>query len=584
MSSEVENRGFDTSAPLVSGVEEHRIPNKELEITKAELQKAVEDLTVSNQELAFRIHELNYLRTYSEAIVSTITQPLVVVDNELKVKSANSAFYENLFLTRQQTEGKYFYEINNRQWDIPELRITLEHSLKESTFFENLEMMVKSPALGDRIMVLNVKRIFREGSTEQLVLITFDDVTDHRTTEESLKEKAEFLRGILESTPQMSSTALPDGTTNYYNNYFLNYTGLSYDQAIEAGWQKIMHPDDYERSSKSWIHSVSTGEEFEQEMRLKRHDGIYRWHISRALPTWNSDGKITSWVGTATDVHEQKMFSQELERKVRRRTRSLKESNIALEHSNRNLEQFAFIASHDLQEPLRKILTFSGMLTDNFRKELPASAATLVAKISASSNRMSSLIHDVLNFSRIDKQANAFETIDLNTVLSNVLGDFSLLIEEKRASIQVGNLPFAAVVPFQINQLFYNLVSNSLKFTRTDGHPEINITCRALSAFQVAKFPRLNKDHSYLEILFEDNGIGFEQEYSEKIFEIFQRLHSSAAYPGTGIGLALCKKIVTHHNGEILAESRDGGGALFRIILPLEHHGAVEKILPGYKE
>lgn len=584
MSKEVENRGFDTSAPLVSRAEEHRILNKELEITKGELQKAVEELSVSNQQLAFRINELNDLRTYSEAIVSTITQPLVVVDNELKVKSANAAFYENLFLTRQQAEGKYFYEINIDQWDIPELRNALEHSLKEGTFFDNLEIMVKSPAVGDRIMLLNVKRIFREGSTEQLVLITFDDVTDRRKTEESLKEKAEFLRGILESTPQMSSTALPDGTTNYYNSFFLNYAGVSSDQAIEAGWQKIIHPDDYEQSSKAWSHSVSTGEEFEQEVRLKRHDGIYRWHICRALPTWNCDGKITSWVGTATEIHEQKMFSQELEKKVRRRTRSLKEANIALEHSNRNLEQFAFIASHDLQEPLRKILTFSGMLIDNFRKDLPANAAALISKISASSNRMSTLIHDVLNFSRIDKDANAFETIDLNAVLSNVLGDFSLLIEEKRARIQVENLPFAAVVPFQINQLFYNLVSNSLKFARSDSHPEINITCRALPSFQLAKFPRLNKDHSYFEMLFEDNGIGFEQEYSEKIFEIFQRLHTSATYPDTGIGLALCRKIVTHHNGEIMAESREGGGAVFRLIMPLEHHAVVESILPGYKE
>ena len=203
---------------------------------------------------------------------------------------------------------------------------------------------------------------------------------------------------------------------------------------------------------------------------------------------------------------------------------------------------------------------------------------------SASSKRMSSLIQDVLNFSRIDEHSNVFETVDLNAILSNVLTDFSLLIEEKKANIQTGKLPFAAVIPFQINQLFYNLVSNSLKFSRAESHPEINITARALSAFQVAKYPRLGKDRSYLEILFEDNGIGFEQKYSEKIFEIFQRLHNSGTYAGTGIGLALCKKIVTHHNGEILAESREGGGALFRIILPLEHQGAGERLLPGYVE
>jgi two-component system CheB/CheR fusion protein len=567
---------------LLSGSEELRSLNEELEISKEELQSTVEELSVSNQELAFRINELNYSRIYSEAIITTITQPLIVVDHEFKIRSANPAFYEAFLQTRREIEGKLFYEMNNRQWDIPELRKTLEHSLNETNFFESMEIKVKSPASGDRIMILKVKSVFREGSGEQLVLLVIEDVTDRRKLEDSLKEKAEFLRGILESSPQISSTALPDGKANYFNNYFLNYSGVSFHDVIELGWECVMHPDDFDETSTAWSHSVSTGEEFEREVRLKRHDGVYRWHISRALPMWNSEGKITSWVGTATDIHEQRMFSDELEKKVRRRTESLKESNIALEHSNRNLEQFAFIASHDLQEPLRKILLFSGMLSDNFKSELPANAAALIDKIGASSKRMSSLIQDVLNFSRIDQYSSAFESIDLNTILNNVVGDFSLLIEEKKANIHIGKLPLTMVIPFQINQLFYNLVSNSLKFARADGHPEISITCRTLSAFQVAKYPRLNKSHAYFEILFEDDGIGFEQKYSEKIFEIFQRLHSSRAYAGTGIGLALCKKIVSHHNGEILAESREGGGALFRIILPLEHHGAAEKLLPGY--
>lgn len=569
---------------LLSGSEELRSLNEELEISKEELQSTVEELSVSNQELALRINELNYSRIYSEAIVTTITQPLVVLDSELKVKSANPAFYDVCQRSPKETEGKFFYEINDGQWDIPELRETLARSLKETNYFENLEINLKSASSGDRMMILNVKRIFREGSAEQLVLLVIEDVTDRRQLEYSLKEKAEFLRGILESSPQISSTASPDGIANYFNNYFLSYAGVSYEEALTLGWQRVMHPDDFNETSRAWSHSVATGEEFEKEVRLKRHDGVYRWHMSRALPTWSPEGKITSWVGTATDIHEQKMFSEELERKVGRRTRSLKESNIALEHSNRNLEQFAFIASHDLQEPLRKILMFSGILSDNFRSELPPEAAALIGKISASSKRMSSLIHDVLNFSQIDKYSSAFESTDLNKILNNVLGDFKLLIKEKRADIQIGEIPSASVIPFQINQLFYNLMSNSLKFTRPNSPPAINITSRALSAFQVVKYPRLDRNRSYLEILFEDNGIGFDQQHSEKIFDIFQRLHSSNTYGGTGIGLALCKKIVTYHGGEILAESRDGGGALFRIILPLEQQAAVEKLLPGHIE
>jgi two-component system CheB/CheR fusion protein len=278
------------------------------------------------------------------------------------------------------------------------------------------------------------------------------------------------------------------------------------------------------------------------------------------------------------------MFSDELEKKVRRRTASLKQSNLDLEHANKNLEQFAFIAAHDLQEPLRKILTFSGILTDNFKSEMPVAAGALISKISSSSKRMSTLIRDVLNFSKIEKDAHAFQVTDLSLILQDVLGDFSLLIEEKGANIQSGKLPTVAVIPFQIHQLFYNLISNSLKFSRHEGHPQINITSRELSPFQIEKYPGLNKGHVYFEILFEDNGIGFDQKYSEQIFNIFQRLHLSDSYGGTGIGLALCKRIVSYHNGEIAAESKEGSGALFRIILPFKNEIFKEKLLSGYVE
>jgi two-component system CheB/CheR fusion protein len=566
---------------LLSSSEELRSLNEELEISKEELQSTVEELSVSNQELAFRIDQLNYSRIYSEAIITTIREPLIVLDNELRIKSANDSFYKAFQLAKHETEGKFFYELGNHQWDIPDLRNILARTLQENGFFESFEIKIK---VSDdaRIMILNSRKIQSEASSEQLVLLVMEDVTERRQLENSLKEKAEYLRGLLESSPQISATALPDGKVTYYNNYFLNYAGLNLSEALDQGWKSVIHPDDVEPTEKAWAHSVATGEEFYKEVRFKRHDDEYRWHISRALATWNSEGKITSWVGTAADIHEQKMFSEELEKKVKRRTQSLKQSNIDLEHSNKNLEQFAFIASHDLQEPLRKIQTFSGMLSDNFKNQLPADAVQLISKISTSSRRMSALITDVLNFSRIAKGANAYEAANLSDILNNVLVDFSLLIEEKTASVQIGEFPVAEVIPFQISQLFYNLLSNSLKFTKEGVTPKINITSRQLSSFEVAKYLNLNKNHSYLEILFEDNGIGFDQKYSEKIFEIFQRLNDRTSYAGTGIGLALCKKIVAIHRGEIFAESRAGQGTLVHIILPVKYTGTLEKLLPGY--
>lgn len=561
---------------LLSGSEELRSLNEELEISKEELQSTVEELSVSNQELAFRIDQLSYSRSYSEAIISTIREPLLVLDHELKVKSANNAFYKSFLYDQKQTEGKFFYELDDRQWDIPDLRSMLERTLTEETFFESFELKMQSSTLGSRVLILNARRILSLGNNEQLVLVVIEDVTERRTWENSLKENAEHLRGILESSPQMSSTALPNGKVDYYNGYFLSYIGISLDEALSHGWESFAHPDDLSFAAKAWEHSIATGEEFYAELRFKRHDGEYRWHISRALPTWNAEGKIMSWVGTASDIHDQKLFAEELEKQVRSRTLSLKQAIIDLEHSNKNLQQFAFIASHDLQEPLRKIQTFSSLLADNFKDQLPTGASALVAKISASANRMTSLIRDVLNFSSIDKEANAFTSTDLNQIMSNVIGDFSLLIEEKMARIQVRDLPIIDAIPVQVNQLFYNLVSNALKFAGNGMSPEINITSRVLPSFEVAKYPHLDKNVSYIEILFEDNGIGFEQKYSEKIFEIFQRLDNRSLYSGTGIGLALCKKIVAIHDGEIFVESRPNEGALFHVILPVKRNNSRE--------
>jgi two-component system CheB/CheR fusion protein len=184
---------------------------------------------------------------------------------------------------------------------------------------------------------------------------------------------------------------------------------------------------------------------------------------------------------------------------------------------------------------------------------------------------MSTLIRDVLNFSSIDNESNAFLSTDLNEIINNVILDFSLLIEEKKARILVSPLPVADVIPIQFNQLFYNLISNSLKFARSETAPVVNVTWRRLPSFEVSKYPSLSKGVGYLEILIEDNGIGFDQKHSEKIFEIFQRLDNRNVFSGTGIGLALCKKIIANHNGEIFVESRPNEGALFHIILPFKH-------------
>jgi len=250
-------------------------------------------------------------------------------------------------------------------------------------------------------------------------------------------------------------------------------------------------------------------------------------------------------------------------------TETLRKKNIELEHVNKSLDQFASIASHDLQEPLRKIRVFTSLLKHRFDADLSVDTRGLIDKINASSERMSLLINDVLNFSRICHAENMFMRTDLNQILDNTLTDFDLLILEKGASVRKGNLPVIEAIPLQINQLFYNLVGNALKFSKAGTAPVLTISSRMLPSEEIENASNLNGQLSYSEISFEDNGIGFEQQFSEQIFSIFERLNSQQQYSGTGIGLALCQKIAGQHQGGIRAEAQENNGSTFYVRLPL---------------
>ncbi len=267
---------------------------------------------------------------------------------------------------------------------------------------------------------------------------------------------------------------------------------------------------------------------------------------------------------------ELKLFAWKLEKQVDERTIALKDANSSLKHSNENLEQFATIASHDLQEPLRKIRTFANLLNLRYNADIAGEAKELLNKISVSAERMSVLIKDVLNFSKVVDSKSAFKKTDLDEILENVISDFDLSIIQKKAVISHDHLPVIDAIPLQVNQLFYNLLGNALKFSKAGVPPVISITSRVLPPEDVKKYPTLNAAFTYCEIIFRDNGIGFDQQFSEQMFLIFQRLNQQEHFEGTGVGLALCKRIVINHQGEIYAEAKEGEGAQFHIILPVE--------------
>jgi PAS domain S-box-containing protein len=246
-------------------------------------------------------------------------------------------------------------------------------------------------------------------------------------------------------------------------------------------------------------------------------------------------------------------------------TEKLKTANQELKRKNYELEQFAYVASHDLQEPLRKIRVFSELLGNNLNdKDL---ARLYFTKIQSSAHRMSVLIKDVLDYSRLSQTEEHYSDVNLDQVLDNVLSDFELMIEQKRATVKRTKLPVIYCIPMQMNQLFSNLVSNALKFSSAD--PVIDISCEVIMKIAQKEFIHLDPTQKYIKITFRDNGIGFDQKYSDHIFTIFHRLNSKSEFSGTGIGLALCKKIVENHKGHIYASGQLNQGAAFHIVLPL---------------
>jgi len=261
----------------------------------------------------------------------------------------------------------------------------------------------------------------------------------------------------------------------------------------------------------------------------------------------------------------QKIFTDLLEKEVQIRTQQLEENYNSLEKLNKELESFAYISSHDLQEPLRKIQTFVSVISEKELDNLSEKGKEYFKRIQNSAERMQALINDLLAYSRTSVDERKFEIINFKKVVEQVLDDLKEELEEKNAKIEIQEMCESSIIPFQFRQLIYNIFSNALKFSRTGINPVITISCKIID--KESSFGRTEK-HCHIKI--SDNGIGFDQKYGEKIFELFRSLHPKEEYNGTGIGLAIVKKIVENHGGTIAASGKLQEGATFNIYLPVE--------------
>ncbi|MBN9295825.1 MAG: PAS domain S-box protein [Filimonas sp.] len=395
------------------------------------------------------------------------------------------------------------------------------------------------------------------------------DITQQKIFQKNLQETKERYRLAVATTGLGSWEIQVEEKTILLSKECRDILGIHYEGLLTLEEiKKYLHPVAAERIKQKFadVFSSPAKEQYDFEFRIIRHDGAIRWVRTRTKIYFNPDQTATRCWGTLIDVTEERIATEALEAEVSKRTSQLIDTNRQLERSNNDLEQFAYIASHDLQEPLRKIQTFINLIERN--ESNPELRAMYYEKVVKAANRMSTLVRDVLNYSRLSNKLIDNTTVDLNEIVEAVKQDCELTIAEKQAKIINHGLPAIEGNSAQLQQLFSNLVSNALKFSSS--HPLINISASLVPAtdVQVVGLPHGKPVNQYHRILISDNGIGFEKEFAKKIFEIFQRLETQSRFSGTGIGLAVCKKIVENHGGSISADSTPGQGSVFEILLP----------------
>jgi PAS domain S-box-containing protein len=394
-----------------------------------------------------------------------------------------------------------------------------------------------------RLMSCTAVPVFNEDHTVREWVGAMTDITDLRRGEEEVRENKERFQGLATAFPQMVWSSKPDGNLEYANALWNQYTSQEESARAASVWDGLLHPEDADPHMERWRESMATGKMFESQVRLRKvSDGTYRWFICRAVAVLGRDNRIVRWLGACTDINDQMNYAVDL-----------RVTNEALQRSNADLEQFAYAASHDLQEPLRMISLYTQLLQEEYADVLDETARSYVDFAVSGAQRMERLLQDLMAYSRVSAAPQGQSEIsDAKVALQAALGNLEAVVRKSGAQFHAGDLPSVTAPSVHMVLLFQNLIGNALKYS--GGRvPEIWI-----DAERADKFWKFSV---------RDNGIGIEPQYARQIFGVFKRLHG-AEYEGTGIGLAVCQRIVERTGGRIWLESTPGEGSTFYFTVP----------------
>lgn len=463
----------------------------------------------------------------------------------------------------------------------------LDHSTKVSGVRELSELAVAFNKMGDAVQKARRELETSNDALDQRVRKRTVELADAvRRLEKEVRDRINAEQSLLESEQRYRSLTMATTSIVWITNEkgavvkdlpsWREFTGQSKEDIVGWGWSDALHPEDRKRTQEIWRKSVETRTQYDTEYRIRRKDGQYRTMAARGVPVTDKDGKIREWIGTCTDVTEQKQVEKELakhrdnlEEMIARRTHELQSSNRKLEkeigehkatgkelhravvklaRSNKELEQFAYVASHDLQEPLRVVSGYVQLIQRRYADRLDADADQFIGYIVYGVTQMQQLITDLLNYSRVGTRGRPFMKVDLEAVLDRALANLKEVVRESDAHITHEPLPEIVGDETHLMQLFQNLIGNAVKFSG-ERRPKIDISVRQADG--------------HWRFAVSDNGIGIDRKYWDKLFVIFQRLHTRQKYTGNGIGLAICKKIVERHGGKIWLDSKLGTGTTF---------------------
>ena len=512
----------------------------------------VQDLKTIQLNVADGQYEQQETRDYEMGLVDKL-QPLLSKKTAiLKAVIATRQVHDLDSAAKMLSDGQDENVTKGMRDILTRLRTSEESRLKTRS---NLSAAIGRSSIAVVLMATVLSAVILTLAT----LLILRDIAVRRRAEEALAEEHNLLRSVMDAMPEQVFVTDREGRFIIDNISHRHFIGVKQAREVDGRTTADFFPasvaDDMVKDNRT---IMETGVPvLNQEDLVVKGEGDVVWISTTKVPLHDVEGNCIGLVGVSSDISVRK----EAEERLRLAAEQLRRSNL-------ELQDFASIASHDLQEPLRKIQAFGDRLKIKCAPGLGENGRDYLERMQDAARRMQILLHDLLTLSRVTSKAQPFEPVDLRKIVTDVVSDLEVRIEQTSAQVEIGRLPTIDADAAQMRQLLQNLISNALKFQRAGTSPEVIISAKVLD--NAESLPGAMPGEEICQIMIRDNGIGFDERYLDRIFQVFQRLHSRSEYEGTGIGLAVCRKIADRHGGTISAKSADGEGATFIVTLPVK--------------